>query len=194
MEGEEIAPRDQWRKEKFRSRLRFCLCAEDGEADAGRKKKNGESDGNFHGLFLSDIRLDGTNFRDFLGFVVSEMRMDKADRAREHQEDAKHQDESLHELKPYHRWERKRECLKIETPLRFERHRGVFERDENLRARSGSSSGLLRGFRGRGGLAAALGLGWNGGRFADELSGHDAGDKELGTMIVKINRGALLIG
>jgi hypothetical protein len=59
---------------------------------------------------------------------------------------------------------------------------------------SSSSSGFLGGLRGGGSLAAALGLRRSGGRFTDQLCHHDAGNEQLGTVIVEINRGALLIG
>jgi hypothetical protein len=58
----------------------------------------------------------------------------------------------------------------------------------------GGSGGLFCGFRGGGGFAAALGLGRHGGSFADQFSGHDAGDEELGAVIVKIDRRTFLIG
>src|SRR6266436_4528741 len=75
---------------------------------------------------------------------------------------------------------------------------GAFGNQRNLGANSGSggsgSSGLLRGFRGSGGFAAALGLGRNSRGFADQFRGHDAGDEELGAVVVEINRRTFLIG
>ncbi len=56
------------------------------------------------------------------------------------------------------------------------------------------SSGFLGGFGSSGSLAATLGLRWSGRRFSDELSSHNAGNEQLGAVIVKINRGSLLVG
>src|SRR5580704_9613306 len=57
-----------------------------------------------------------------------------------------------------------------------------------------SSSGLFRGLRCSGSFAAALGLRRGGGRFTDQLCHHDAGNEQLGAVIIEINRGALLVG
>src|SRR5262249_16605189 len=53
---------------------------------------------------------------------------------------------------------------------------------------------FLGSLRGRRRLAAALGLGRYRRRFADQFCRHDAGDKELGSVIVKIDRRAFLVG
>jgi len=59
---------------------------------------------------------------------------------------------------------------------------------------SNGSSGLLGSFRGGGGFAAALGLGRNSRSFADQFRSHDAGDEELGTVVIKIDGRPFLIG
>jgi hypothetical protein len=76
------------------------------------------------------------------------------------------------------------------------------EREKELRAACGgnssssgsSGSGFFGGFCGRGGLAAALGLRRRGGCFTDEFGHHNAGNEQLGAVIVEIDRGTLLIG
>src|SRR5712664_1984273 len=60
---------------------------------------------------------------------------------------------------------------------------------------SGGSNflGSLGRFCGRRCFAGPLGFGWRGRGFADELRRHHAGDEELGPVIIKINRGTLLV-
>src|SRR5437764_3362295 len=57
----------------------------------------------------------------------------------------------------------------------------------------GSSSGFLGSLGGCRGLTAPSGLGRRGGSLADQLGRHHTRNKQLGTMIVEINGGALLI-
>src|SRR5262249_14738498 len=73
---------------------------------------------------------------------------------------------------------------------------GAFETPTIVRlgAASSGGSGLFRGFRSRGGLAAALGLRRGSGGFADQFSRHDAGHEELCAMIVAVHGGAFTIG
>lgn len=68
------------------------------------------------------------------------------------------------------------------------------ERKELGTACGGSSSGFLGGFRGGGSLAAALGFWRSRRRLTDQLGRHDTGNEQLGSVIVKIDRGTLLIG
>jgi hypothetical protein len=95
--------------------------------------------------------------------------------------------------------------MRLDTPLRrIGEGEVTSERSEKeLRAGCGggsggssgsSGSGFLGGFRSGGSLAAALGLRRSGGRLTDELGYHNAGNEQLGTVIVEINRGTLLIG
>jgi hypothetical protein len=83
--------------------LRFALGAENGEADARDEKKNREGERHFRSFLVREVGLHRAEFGDFFGGVVCEARMDQTDNAGEHQEDAEHQDESLHGLKPYHK-------------------------------------------------------------------------------------------
>lgn len=55
----------------------------------------------------------------------------------------------------------------------------------------GGGSGLLGGFRGRGSLAAAPGLGRNGRSLSNEFGGHHTGNKQLRAVIVEIDGGTL---
>src|SRR5690348_8524421 len=59
---------------------------------------------------------------------------------------------------------------------------------------AGSGRGFLGSFGSRGSFAAPLGLRRRGGSFTNQLGGHDTGNKELGTMVVKIHGSALLVG
>src|SRR5689334_23555261 len=59
---------------------------------------------------------------------------------------------------------------------------------------AGSGRGFLGSFGSRGSFAAPLGLRRRGGSFTDQFGGHDAGNKQLGTMVVKIHGSAFLVG
>src|SRR5207249_2237897 len=59
---------------------------------------------------------------------------------------------------------------------------------------SGGSSGFFGSFRGRGSFAATLGLRWGSGSFADQFRSHDAGNKQLGAMIIEIHGSPFRIG
>ena len=89
--------------------LLFALQAEDGEADAGDDEQDGEGHGDFHDLFVLDGGLNGADLRDIFFLVVRESGMREADGAGKKEKDAENEDESLHGLKPYHRWRGKRE-------------------------------------------------------------------------------------
>jgi hypothetical protein len=64
----------------------------------------------------------------------------------------------------------------------------------DLGAAGGCRRRFLGGFRGGRCFAAPLGLGWRGRSFTDQFRRHDAGDEQLGAVIVEIHRGALHIG
>ena len=68
---------------------------------------------------------------------------------------------------------------------------------EVLRTASSSGGsdffGSFRSFCGGRRFTTPLGLGRRGRGFADELGRHHAGDEQLGPVIIKINRGTLLV-
>src|SRR5947209_18880397 len=80
------------------------------------------------------------------------------------------------------------------TPTPYGRRGNRSVKARRLRtACGGSSSGFLGSLGGCRGLTAPSGLGRRGGSLADQFGRHHTRNKQLGTMIVEINGGALLI-
>ena len=129
--------------------------------------------------------------------TVIKPRMNKGNETEQEENDSKGHDQAFHEGDiiiigaPLGR-------ICSNTPLRrmgTGRLQTSSKKRERLRtACSGSSSGFLSGLRGSGSLTAALGLRRSGGRFSDQLGRHNTGNEELGAVIIKIDRGTLLIG
>src|SRR5215471_7521074 len=63
---------------------------------SGQGHQDGNDARNLYRLFFIDCRLDGAELRDFLLFVVGEDRMRQADDSQQHQQDAEHQQGTLH--------------------------------------------------------------------------------------------------
>src|SRR5579885_1408277 len=84
------------------ARLRLCFGAENGEPNACSEEQNRKREWHFSGFLMRKVGLHAADFGDFFRGVISEARMNETDNSGEHHENAEHQNEALHGLKPYH--------------------------------------------------------------------------------------------
>src|SRR5260370_131880 len=144
--------------------------------------------------------VERTYFRDLLLPVVGVGGMQDGGNSQNQQHHAKNNQRTFHATHLSIKSSSERHVaaqLHADTPLR---HMGVGNRSKSRevlrtggRSGSGNFLGSFGSFCGRRCLAAPLGLRRRGRGFADQFRRHHAGHGQLWPVIIKINRGALLV-
>lgn len=182
--------------------LRFRSAADQDERQSDDQEGGRCSDGNLRGLFFVDRSLERANLRNLLLLMVGVSGMQNRGDAEQEQHNADDDQCTFHATNFSTTDVPLRSCASPfagapYTPLR---HMGAGIRSKRWQVlRMGSCSGggnffgSLSSFGGRGRFTAPFGLGRRGRGFADQLRVHHAGDEQLWAMVIKINRGTLLV-
>src|SRR5260370_13359761 len=182
--------------------LRFRSAADEDERQSHDQEGGGCGNVNLRGVLFVEGSLERANLRNLLLLMVGVGGMQNCSDAEQEQHNADNCQSAFHGANLSMEKVTSRSCAS-----RFGRgpYRPLHRKGGGIRLkrwqvlRMGSCSGggnflgSLSSFGGRGRFAAPFGLGWRGRGFADQLRVHHASDEQLWAMVIKIDRGTLLV-